>query len=123
WLAGTRGDVAGLLAGADMLVLPSLTEGMPAAIIEAGLAGLPVVAYDVGGIDEVVRHGETGMLVAAGDERALVDAVVRLAADRGLRQAQGAAARTACRVFEIGRIAAQYADIYARMRNGQYAHA
>ena len=123
WLAGTSGDVAGLLAGADLLVLPSLTEGMPAAIIEAGLAGLPVVAYDVGGIDEVVRHGETGMLVAVGDERALADAVFQLAVDRGLRKAQGTAARTACRVFEIGRIAAQYAEIYTRVRNGQYVHA
>ncbi len=123
WLAGTRADVAGLLAGADLLVLPSLTEGMPAAIIEAGLARLPVVAYDVGGIDEVVRHGETGMLVAAGDERALTDAVFQLAVDRGLRGAQGAAARIDCQRFEIGRIAAQYAEIYARVRNGQYAHA
>jgi len=123
WLAGTTGDVAALLAGADLFVLPSLTEGMPAAIIEAGLAGLPVVAYDVGGIDEVVRHGETGALVAVNDEQALADAVTRLALDGGRREAMGAAARTACRAFEIGRIAAQYAEVYTGLRNGRRVHA
>jgi hypothetical protein len=85
-------------------------------------SGLPVVAYDVGGIDEVVRHGQTGLLVPAGDEPALLAAVVRLASDRGLRDAMGAAARTACRAFEIGRIAAQYAEVYAGVRNGRGAH-
>ncbi len=123
WLAGVRGDVADLLAGADLLVLPSLTEGMPAAAIEASLSGLPVVAYDVGGIDEVVRHGQTGVLVAAGDEQALLAAVMRLALDGRLREAMGAAARTACQAFEIGRIAAQYAEVYNSLRNGRSVHA
>lgn len=118
WLAGNSSEVADLLAGADLLVLPSLTEGMPAAAIEAGLSGLPVVAYDVGGIGEVVENGRTGLLVPAGDEAALLDAVARLAADGEARETFGGAARAACRAFEISRVAAQYAEMYARLRNG-----
>lgn len=123
WLAGPRSDVAELLAGADVLVLPSLTEGMPAAVIEAGLSGLPVVAYRVGGIDEVVRHERTGLLVDAGDEAGLRAAVERLAADQTIRRSMGAAARDACQAYEINRVAAQYADVYVGLRNGQRPHA
>ncbi len=118
WLAGVRSDIADLLAGADLMVLPSLTEGMPAVAIEAGLSGLPVVAFNVGGIDEVVQHEKTGLLVAPRDEPALRAAVCRLARDAGLRRSMGEAARTACRSYEIARIAAQYADAYAVMLNG-----
>jgi len=122
WLTGTRNDVPELLAAADVLVLPSLTEGMPAAVIEAGLSGLPVVAYRVGGIDEVVRHEHTGLLVAAGDEAGLRASLTRLAADQTLRESMGAAARTACQAYEIHQVAAQYADVYAGLRNGQRPH-
>ncbi len=123
WMAGARSDVPELLAGADLLVLPSLTEGMPAAVIEAGLSGLPVVAYSVGGIDEVVYHERTGLLVAAGDEPGFRAAVTRLAEDRALRDSMGAASRTACQAYEISRVAVQYADAYAGLRNGQRPHA
>jgi glycosyltransferase involved in cell wall biosynthesis len=119
WMPGVRQDVADLLAGADLLVLPSLTEGMPAAAIEAGLSGLPVVAYRVGGIEEVVQHARTGVLVAPDDEAALEAEVARLALDRDLRSAMGAAARAACQAFEIGRIAVQYAEVYRGLRNGR----
>ena len=123
WLAGVRSDVADLLAAADLLVLPSLTEGMPAVAIEAGLSCLPVVAYTVGGVDEVVRHDRTGLLVPAGDEAALQAAVARLVRDGRLRKAMGEAARTACLVYEIPRIAAQYAEAYTRLLDGQPADA
>lgn len=123
WMPGVRNDVADLLAGADLLVLPSLTEGMPAAAIEAGLSGLPVVAYRVGGIEEVVQHERTGLLAAPGDEAELQAAVTRLVLDRDLRSSMGAAARTACQAFEISRIAAQYAEVYAGLGNGRKPHA
>ena len=62
-LLGSVADPAQVLRAADLLVLPSLTEGIPAVAIEAALAGLPVVASRVGGIPEVVADGETGVLV------------------------------------------------------------
>jgi glycosyltransferase involved in cell wall biosynthesis len=119
WLPGVRSDVGDLLAGADVLVLPSLTEGMPAVVIEAGLSRLPVVAFNVGGIDEVVRDGETGLLVAVGDEPGLQAAMTRLATDRGLRRVMGDAAGTVCVEFDIGRIASRYADVYDGLLNRQ----
>lgn len=64
---GAVSDPSTALSAADVVVLPSKTEGVPAVAIEAGLCGLPVVATDVGGVSEVVRHGETGFLFRPGD--------------------------------------------------------
>jgi glycosyltransferase involved in cell wall biosynthesis len=65
---GTRGDVAELLAASDLFVLPSSDfDALPTAIIEAMASGLSVVATDAGGAAEIVRHGETGLLVESSD--------------------------------------------------------
>ena len=63
-LAGLRSDVPQLLKAADCLALPSLWEGMPNIVLEAMAAGLPVVVSRVEGTDELIRAGETGLLVA-----------------------------------------------------------
>jgi glycosyltransferase involved in cell wall biosynthesis len=70
---GFLSDVRGVLAGASAFVLPSLTEGMPTAILEAMLAGLPVVASNVGGIPELVEEDETGFIVPPGDPQAIAE--------------------------------------------------
>jgi glycosyltransferase involved in cell wall biosynthesis len=79
---GHRRDVASLLAAADVLVLPSLYEGLPLSVLEAMIAGVPVIATAVGGTDEVVRDGETGTLVPPGDASALAAAIRRVLGDR-----------------------------------------
>lgn len=79
---GHRQDVADLLAACDLFVLPSLYEGLPLAVLEAMAAGVPVVATDVGGTNEVVLDGETGVLVPAADAAALAQAIRALLADR-----------------------------------------
>ena len=63
----------------DVLVLPSLTEGLPRVIIEAMAAGLPVIATDVGSVKELVKDGENGFLVKPGDIDALTKAIMNLA--------------------------------------------
>ena len=68
---GRREDVDQVLAGSDIATLVSLREGIPRAVLEAMAAGLPVVATDVPGTREAVRHGETGLLVPSGDAEAL----------------------------------------------------
>ena len=80
-LVGHRDDIERCLAGMDCFVFPSLNEGMGRALIEAMAAGLPVVASRVGGIPAIVRHEENGLLVAAGDSRALSDALRRILSD------------------------------------------
>ncbi len=91
-LLGYRTDVAELLRGADLFVLPSHREGMPRAIIEAMMTGLPVVATHIRGAREQVIDGETGFLVPVSDEAALAEALGRLASDATLRARMGAAA-------------------------------
>jgi glycosyltransferase involved in cell wall biosynthesis len=89
---GWRADVETVYAAADLVVLTSDNEGMPVSLIEAALAGLPVVATDVGSVAEVVQHEATGILTGA-DHEALARAVTRLLADEPLRRDMGIRAR------------------------------
>jgi glycosyltransferase involved in cell wall biosynthesis len=92
-LPGFRSDLDSLIGAADVVVLPSFTEGLPNVALEASAAGVPVVATAVGGIPEVVSDGETGTLVAAGQPAALAAAVIDLLCDPALRSSFGNAAR------------------------------
>jgi glycosyltransferase involved in cell wall biosynthesis len=87
---------AGFLSALDVFVVGSepRSEGVPTAIIEAMLTGLPVVASRVGGIEEVVREGQTGFCVRARDVDAMADRIVRLIADSDLRRTMGERARS-----------------------------
>jgi glycosyltransferase involved in cell wall biosynthesis len=110
---GSRGDVGDLLAASDLLLFASRTEGMPASVIEAGMAGLPVAGMALTGVPEVVEHGVTGLLAAPGDLDGLRVAAERLLDDGQLRAAMGAAARDRCwERFGITAIAAAYRDLY-----------
>jgi glycosyltransferase involved in cell wall biosynthesis len=91
--AGARADVAQLLPALDIFVLPSLTEGLSIALLEAAAAALPIVATAVGGNPEIVRHGETGLLVPPANGAALQEAVCQLLSDPLGRQALGRRAR------------------------------
>lgn len=90
---GMRNDVPDLLAGSDLMVLPSRSEGLPMALIEGMGMGLPVVAARVGGIPEVVDEGGTGLLVSPQSPEELAGALVRLLEDTSLRERLGRAAR------------------------------
>ena len=88
---GSRTDVAGLLAAADIFVLPSHFEGLPMSVIEAMLCGLPVVATDIRGPREQVVDGQTGLLVPPGTVAPLARALRTLAGDPALRRRYGQA--------------------------------
>ena len=92
-LLGRREDAPDLLAGCDLFVLPSRFEGLPVSVVEAMAASRAVVATAIGGTDEAVVEGETGLLVPAGDVAALASAVARIAGDVELSAAMGAAGR------------------------------
>jgi glycosyltransferase involved in cell wall biosynthesis len=91
--AGAVPDARGLLAQSDALVVPSRSEGLPLAVLEALALGKPVVATRVGGIPEIVTDGATGLLVPPEDPGAMAEALVRLLAEPALARALGAAGR------------------------------
>jgi glycosyltransferase involved in cell wall biosynthesis len=92
WL-GQVDDVGALWAGAHIAVLPSYYEGLPKSLLEAAACGRPMVATDVSGCREIVKEGETGLLVPVGDAQALARAIASLAKDADLRRRLGGAAR------------------------------
>jgi glycosyltransferase involved in cell wall biosynthesis len=90
---GARADAPDLLAASDVVVLASLAEALPTALMEAAAAGRPCVATRVGGVPEIVEDGVTGLLVPPGDSAALARALIRLAREAALRVGMGRAAR------------------------------
>jgi glycosyltransferase involved in cell wall biosynthesis len=90
---GFQRDVAPFYAAFDALLLPSISEGTPVSAIEALAAGRPVVATRVGGVPDVVRDGEDGLLAEAGAIDDLAERLARLALDPTLRERMGAAGR------------------------------
>ena len=90
---GFRRDVARVVCAMDVFVLPSLKEGLSIAVMEAMALEKPVVCTRIAGLPEVVRDGETGILVPPGDVGALQNALERLFGDAELRRALGKNAR------------------------------
>src|SRR5207249_2098882 len=87
-----------LLAGIDVMLFPSVPEGegMPGVLIEAGLAGVPVVATDVPGASTVIDDGVTGVVVGVDDFTGMVEAAADLVRDPSRRREMGTAARERC---------------------------
>jgi glycosyltransferase involved in cell wall biosynthesis len=97
----------------DVLAMSSANEGFPLVIVEAMLAGIPVVATSVGGIPEVVVPESTGLLVPPDDPGAMADALGRLAADPALRHDMAARGRAlAHEQFTDTAMAAHFAELY-----------
>ncbi len=114
-LLGFRSDVPDLLHAADVIVMPSLSEGLPMAIIEAMLAGKMIVATDVGGIPELISNDSLGLLVPAGDAVSLAEQLQRAIDSPSLRNELGKAARArALKEFSASAMAQKYASIYER---------
>jgi len=78
---------------ADVFVLPSIQEGQGIVLLEAQASGKPVVAFDVGGVDETVRNNETGLLVERGNSDALAEGLMKFLFDKPLREKIGAKGR------------------------------
>lgn len=118
---GHRSDVPEILAAADLVVMPSVSEGLGLAAMEAIAAGRPVVAYAVGGLPEVIRDGVDGLCVPAGDESAFAAAVADLLADDARRQRFGASAYEGAERFSLNRHVDAMLECYARVSGGRNA--
>ena len=112
---GHRGDVPELLAACDVFVMPSESEGLPMAAIEALAMGKPVIGFDVGGMSEVVDDGRTGRLVPFGDTDAFVAAVLALLLDPKLLAGFSERAQRAVQRFSFDGHVRQLLDCYQEL--------
>jgi glycosyltransferase involved in cell wall biosynthesis len=118
-LLGLRSDIGNLLAGADVFVMPSLSEGLPLALVEAMLAARPIVASAVGDIPVVLENGRAGVVVPPADAAALARALATLIDDPGHARTLGAAAaRRAQAEYTAERMVERYVALYARRLGG-----
>lgn len=120
-LHGREPDAREIVGGFDIALQASLSEGLPNAILEAAAAGIPVVATNVGGTAELVADGTTGRLVEPGDNQAMAEAIIWLAASSDRRAAFGAAGRRlVAERFGMDRFVAEtmalYEQVLARRR-------
>ena len=119
---GHQSDMAAVLAGATIVVLPSYGEGLPKALLEAASVGRAVVATDVRGCREVVRPGVNGLLVPPRDSAALAQAIERLLTTKDLRARFGAAGRRIAETeFAEPVVVKQTLAVYHDLLAGGYA--
>jgi glycosyltransferase involved in cell wall biosynthesis len=114
-MLGWRDDVEAVLAASDVLVLTSDNEGTPLSLIQAGLAGVPVVATNVGAVRTVVDDSVTGLLCSTTPE-SVASAVISLLGDPAKATAMGDRAREAMSArFGMGRMVAEHEHLYRRL--------
>ncbi|HHL22048.1 MAG TPA: colanic acid biosynthesis glycosyltransferase WcaL, partial [Aliiroseovarius sp.] len=114
----SQSAVAGILATADALVLPSFAEGVPVVLMEAMASGKPVIATRVAGVPELVENGVSGFLVAPGNPDELAEKLILLGADPALRARMGDAGRRKVREeFDVRTEAARLRSLF-ELRGG-----
>ena len=115
-LLGRRDDVPRLLAAADVFVFPSLFEGLPGALVEAMIAGKPIVASDIAEIREIIEPNRSGLLVPPRDPETLAEAMIRLATNAQLRSTLSEnASQIASLRFDIERVVRKMEEFYAEV--------
>lgn len=116
-------EVGDLLDDADIFCLPSFSEGLPVSLMEAMAKGVPVVTTWISGIPELARHGETALLVPAGNSGALADALEQMASDERLRQRLVKNARRAVEdQHDFRRNARTLASLFQQVRSSGSHH-
>jgi glycosyltransferase involved in cell wall biosynthesis len=109
-------DVVAFMADIDIVVLPSLWEGMPNVLLEAMAAGRPIVATNLPGIEEMVQDGTSAVLCEPGRSGALADAIMRLMDDPDLAcRLARTAQQDVRRRFDIARTVAATQSLYERL--------
>lgn len=116
---GVRRDVPTLMSAADLVLLPSVTEGLPGVLIEAGMAGRPAVAYRIAAVEDVLIDGVTGFVVSPGDTEMFKQRVLHLMRHPELRSEMGDQARRRCRRdFDIEASVKRYEDLFHTLVDG-----
>jgi glycosyltransferase involved in cell wall biosynthesis len=122
---GFRADAPQLIAGLDLLVVPSRSDGSPLVVCEAMAAGIPVVASRVGGLPDLVADGRTGLLVQPGQAEDLARAMVALLLDPAAAEELGARARqvaaTRSHAHLVDRMETMYRSLAGHRHRAEYA--
>lgn len=113
WVSGNK--KVELLNNADVFILPSYTEGLPISILEAMSYKLPVISTPVGGIPEVIKDGENGLLFTPGDKNALYQAIDKLTTEKGLREEMGEKSYKKVQPHFPGNVSAELVNIYQEL--------
>lgn len=117
WL-GFKENIGDYLAGLDAFAFPSRNEGLGSVLLDVMDVGVPIVATRVGGIPDVVRHEDTGLLVAPGDSLGLAEALARLHGDSALRERLVRRAKDSLEGYTPDAMAAAYELLYRGTRGG-----
>jgi len=111
---GERKDVLSIMSCCDMLVLPSLIEGLPGVILEAFLQKLPVIAYNVGGIKELIKNNQTGWIVPKNNQTDFLDAIKKCLESNN-NTLKNSAYDIAINKFSINNISDRFVFIYNKL--------
>jgi glycosyltransferase involved in cell wall biosynthesis len=112
---GWRNDIHHIMPLMDVFVLPSLNEGMGRVLVEAMAAGRPVVASNTGGIPDLIRHGDNGLLVPPGDESALAAAILKLIQNPAMAKEMGIRGKARCREFGLSAMVEKIDRLYGEL--------
>ncbi len=116
-------EVGQYIQGCDMVVHASRWEGLPRALVQGSLAGLPTISFDNDGAPEVVLNQKTGLLVPYGNTESLAQAMIELAGDSTLRAQLGQTGRSLCmEKFDWRKMVEQIDKLYKHAQNGDYAN-
>jgi len=116
---GLRTDIAELLGTMHVFAVPSTSEGLSIATLEAQAAGLPVVVTDSGGPAEIVLHGQTGLIVPPGRPEAMAQAILSLLDDKQYAAYLGQQGRArVCELFSLERMLEEHGHLYDALING-----
>ncbi len=121
WLSGERQDIPDLMRSFDLFVLPSEAEGISNTILEAMASGLPIIATNVGGNLELVKHGDTGYLVPPKNPVAMAEAIMIYLKDEELVRQHGRAGRVMAESqFSLHTMVNQYLAVYDSLLSKSY---
>jgi glycosyltransferase involved in cell wall biosynthesis len=120
---GTRGDVAALVPDLDVAVQPSHSESAAHTAVEAQLLGVPVVATQVGGLPDLIKHGETGWLVPPRSPARLAEAILEALGDPDRARTLACAGRERAAQFDSAKNTREVLEIYRTTLSGARVHA
>ncbi|MFH1623647.1 MAG: glycosyltransferase family 4 protein [Pseudomonadota bacterium] len=112
---GWRDDIPEIMQVLDILVLPSLNEGMGRVLLEAMAAGKPIVASNVGGIPDLVKDGHNGFLVNSGDANGLSSAIRKLIIDKKMRDEMGSRGRAMVKDYSVEKMVEKIDTLYSSL--------